>query len=119
MVSFKNLAAVAVSAQAVFASCPYMGSDSTDTVTKRDDATGTDQFLKQFELDDTDSTLTNQFGVPIDDQESLKAGERGPTLLEDFIFREKIMHFGKQKHSHICSASLTIFRPRTSSCTLD
>jgi catalase len=25
----------------------------------------------------------------------LKAGLDGPTLLEDFMFREKIMHFGK------------------------
>lgn len=51
--------------------------------------------LTQFEIDDTDVYLTNAAGVPIEDQESLSAGERGPTLLEDFIFREKIMHFGK------------------------
>ena len=38
--------------------------------------------------------LTTQQGVPVaDDQNSLKIGSRGPTLLEDFHFREKIFHF--------------------------
>lgn len=32
-----------------------------------------------------------------DDQNSLKAGERGPTLLEDFQLREKIMHFDHER----------------------
>ena len=33
--------------------------------------------------------LTTNFGVPIsDNQNSLKAGARGPTLLEDFVLRE-------------------------------
>jgi catalase len=40
---------------------------------------------------------TNQ-GLPIsDDQNSLKAGGRGPTLLEDFILREKITHFDHER----------------------
>jgi|SRR5690554_283005 len=40
---------------------------------------------------------TNQ-GVRIsDNHNSLKAGERGPTLLEDFIFREKITHFDHER----------------------
>lgn len=58
-------------------------------------AASTDDFMAQFEINDTDVYLTNNFGGPIEDQESLSAGERGPTLLEDFIFREKIMHFGE------------------------
>ena len=42
--------------------------------------------------DDAARTMTTQQGVPIaDDQNSLRAGERGPTLLEDFILREKIL----------------------------
>jgi len=45
-----------------------------------------------------DETLTTQQGVPIaDDQNSLKLGERGPTLLEDFHFREKIFHFDHER----------------------
>ena len=40
----------------------------------------------------------NALGVPIaDDQNSLKAGARGPTLLEDFILREKIFHFDHER----------------------
>ncbi len=42
--------------------------------------------------------LTTQQGVPVsDDQNSLKLGERGPTLLEDFHFREKIFHFDHER----------------------
>ena len=43
-------------------------------------------------------TLTTNHGLPIaDNQNSLKAGERGPTLLEDFILREKITHFDHER----------------------
>jgi Catalase len=42
---------------------------------------------------DGESLTTNQ-GTPIsDNQNSLKAGARGPSLLEDFVLREKITHF--------------------------
>jgi catalase len=42
--------------------------------------------------------LTTQQGIPVaDDQNSLKAGSRGPTLLEDFHFREKIFHFDHER----------------------
>jgi len=42
--------------------------------------------------------LTTQAGVRIsDDQNSEKAGVRGPTLLEDFILREKITHFDHER----------------------
>lgn len=42
--------------------------------------------------------LTTNQGTPIaDDQNSLRANPRGPTLLEDFIFREKIMHFDHER----------------------
>jgi catalase len=42
--------------------------------------------------------LTTQQGVPVaDDQNSLKLGSRGPTLLEDFHFREKIFHFDHER----------------------
>ena len=43
-------------------------------------------------------TLTTQQGIPVsDDQNSLKAGRRGPTLLEDFKLREKIFHFDHER----------------------
>jgi catalase len=42
--------------------------------------------------------LTTQQGTPIaDDQNSLRIGSRGPTLLEDFHFREKIFHFDHER----------------------
>ncbi|MDQ8188432.1 catalase [Pelagicoccus sp. SDUM812002] len=42
--------------------------------------------------------LTTGQGLPVsDDQNSLKAGSRGPTLLEDFILREKITHFDHER----------------------
>lgn len=43
-------------------------------------------------------TMTTNHGMPIaDDHNSLKAGVRGPTLLEDFILREKIFHFDHER----------------------
>ncbi|NWK98587.1 catalase HPII [Sphingobium lactosutens] len=42
--------------------------------------------------------LTTNHGVPIsDNQNSLKSGTRGPTLLEDFVLREKIFHFDHER----------------------
>ena len=42
--------------------------------------------------------LTTNQGLPIsDNQNSLKAGDRGPALLEDFILREKITHFDHER----------------------
>ncbi|WP_037544931.1 catalase [Stappia stellulata] len=42
--------------------------------------------------------MTTQQGIPVsDDQNSLKQGTRGPTLMEDFHFREKIFHFDHER----------------------
>ena len=42
--------------------------------------------------------LTTALGAPVaDDQNSLKAGRRGPTLLEDQHFREKLFHFDHER----------------------
>jgi catalase len=46
----------------------------------------------------TENLLTTNQGVVIpDNHNSLKAGVRGPTLLEDFILREKITHFDHER----------------------
>lgn len=46
----------------------------------------------------TGQVLTTNQGVAVgDNQNSLKAGLRGPTLLEDFILREKITHFDHER----------------------
>src|SRR5881392_3248744 len=56
-----------------------------------------DDLLKNTESPKGESMTTNQ-GVRInDDQNSLKAGDRGPTLMEDFILREKITHFDHER----------------------
>jgi catalase len=48
--------------------------------------------------DGTNKFLTTDQGARInDDNNSLKAGERGPSLLEDFILREKITHFDHER----------------------
>jgi catalase len=45
-----------------------------------------------------DEFMTTDQGLKInDDQNSLKSGERGATLLEDFILREKITHFDHER----------------------
>ncbi|WP_327590363.1 catalase [Nonomuraea sp. NBC_00507] len=45
-----------------------------------------------------DRNLTTDQGIPVDDTDnSLKAGTRGPTLMEDFHFREKITRFDHER----------------------
>ncbi|KFZ24448.1 hypothetical protein V502_01073, partial [Pseudogymnoascus sp. VKM F-4520 (FW-2644)] len=53
--------------------------------------------MKDYTIDDTDVFLTSDVGGAFSDQNSLSAGERGPTLLEDFIFRQKITHFDHER----------------------
>ncbi|MDB4996806.1 MAG: Catalase [Myxococcaceae bacterium] len=54
--------------------------------------------LDRARADGTGERLTTNLGVPIaDNQHSLKAGLRGPALLEDFILREKITHFDHER----------------------
>ena len=46
----------------------------------------------------TGEVLTTNQGIPVsDNQNSLKSGVRGPTLLEDFVLREKITHFDHER----------------------
>ncbi|MGK2925677.1 MAG: catalase [Lysobacterales bacterium] len=54
--------------------------------------------LDRVRVDASDQPLTTNQGVPIsDNQNTLKAGLRGPSLLEDFILREKITHFDHER----------------------
>ncbi len=47
---------------------------------------------------DSKQTMTTQTGTPIlDDHNTLKASPRGPALLEDFIFRDKMFHFDHER----------------------
>ncbi len=48
--------------------------------------------------DDSHETMTTQVGMPIsDDQNTLKVGQRGPHLIEDQVFREKIFNFDHER----------------------
>ncbi|ELY4365992.1 catalase HPII [Cronobacter sakazakii] len=54
--------------------------------------------LEAFRKGGENEALTTNQGVRIaNDQNSLRAGTRGPTLLEDFILREKITHFDHER----------------------
>ena len=63
--------------------------------------TGANNKIDELAPNTSDATgqfLTTNHGVKInDDHNSLKAGERGPSLLEDFIFREKMTHFDHER----------------------
>lgn len=57
-----------------------------------------DQQLESARVDLDGTRLTTQQGVRVDHtDDSLSAGERGPTLLEDFHAREKITHFDHER----------------------
>ncbi len=54
--------------------------------------------LDRVRTDSSERAITTNQGVPVaDNQNSLKAGLRGPALLEDFILREKITHFDHER----------------------
>ncbi len=54
--------------------------------------------LDQYSVSNENEKLTTNQGLKINnDQDSLTAGNRGPTLMEDFIFREKITHFDHER----------------------
>jgi catalase len=57
-----------------------------------------DPNLDAVRSDAAGRSLTTNQGVSVgDNQNSLKAGLRGPSLLEDFILREKITHFDHER----------------------
>lgn len=102
-------------ATAVATGCPYMsgklraeddnlcrreGLDKSQAISSIEGTTvATQNFLAQFELNDTNVYMTTDSGAPIDEAVSLKAGSRGPTLLEDFIFRQKLQRFDHERVS--------------------
>jgi hypothetical protein len=85
MVAIGLVVAVGACISIASGACPYMDNDARDLPAShppvRRDATATDEFLSQYEIDDTDVYLTSDVGGPIADHNSLKAGERGPTYV--------------------------------------
>ena len=73
------------------------GSDKTGSVAP-EGVNATIGTLDRVRVDASGQVLTTNQGVPVaDNQNSLKAGLRGPVLLEDFILREKITHFDHER----------------------
>ncbi|GIG68767.1 catalase [Phytomonospora endophytica] len=70
-----------------------MGSAAQDR-----DRTAKDRQLDEVRVDPLQGALTTDQGVPVDDTDnSLTAGERGPSLLQDFHLREKITRFDHER----------------------
>ncbi|MEN5195996.1 catalase [Sphingobacterium faecium] len=56
------------------------------------------QQIQDHTIDNANRVLTTNDGVPINDNNNmLKAGERGPALIEDFIFQDKLAHFDRER----------------------
>ncbi|HEY1179834.1 MAG TPA: catalase, partial [Phytomonospora sp.] len=70
-----------------------MGSTAKDR-----DRTAKDEQLDAVRVDPLQGALTTDQGVVVDDTDnSLTAGERGPSLLQDFHLREKITRFDHER----------------------
>jgi catalase len=82
------------------------GSTTTEDIASRKVGDGSPEIgenplngpLDRVRVDDSARTLTTNQAVKVgDNQDSLKIGLRGPTAMEDFIFREKITHFDHER----------------------
>ncbi len=71
----------------------------TDVVTIHDQKMqrGSGGELHQFAEGDTPVMTTAQGGPVADDQNSLRIGSRGPLVVDDFHFREKMFHFDHER----------------------
>ena len=73
------------------------GLAGTDTL-DRGNTNAKVESLETFRSDATGEALRTNQGVKVsDNQNTLKVGSRGPSLLEDFIMREKITHFDHER----------------------
>jgi catalase len=76
---------------------PSRSSNSKAVIHDQELSRGNGGELHQIAKGDTPPLTTAQGGPVADDQNSVKIGERGPTVLEDFHFREKIFHFDHER----------------------
>ncbi|HMQ30538.1 MAG TPA: catalase [Chloroflexaceae bacterium] len=80
-----------------------MQKDKATPPERSDEASRAEETAKTEKLDrhsehGRDTRLTTNQGARVgDNQNSLRAGARGPTLMEDFIFREKMTHFDHER----------------------
>ena len=76
---------------------PGMVAGTLPTADQGGAASPKEKALSEARLMALDHLTTNQGLRVADNHNSLKAGLRGPTLLEDFILREKITHFDHER----------------------
>ncbi|GAB2828380.1 catalase [Actinocorallia aurea] len=63
-----------------------------------DEQNAKDRQLGAYRVSGDEAPLGTDQGIPVDDTDnSLAAGERGPSLIEDFHLREKITHFDHER----------------------
>ncbi|MDI3320889.1 catalase [Pinibacter soli] len=74
-----------------------MPKSKKDNSSKKNESTKINDLLPDIQSNEDELLTTNQGLKVNDDQNSLKAGSRGATLLEDFILREKITHFDHER----------------------
>ncbi|KAH7354285.1 catalase-3, partial [Plectosphaerella cucumerina] len=79
------------------AQCPFAGVMASAGTPHDTESACSRNHMAAHEIDSTTAFMTTDVGGPIEDQTSLKAGSRGPTLLEDFILRQKITHFDHER----------------------
>ena len=80
------------------ASVPSSSLTATASTLSEFNASSKSGALDRARSDASGQVLTTNQGVAVgDNQNSLKAGLRGPTLMEDFILREKITHFDHER----------------------
>jgi catalase len=73
------------------------GNDSAKKSSAKDKPV-VEKTLEPYRVDSKNQQLTTNTGVKLNDTDNaLRAGARGPTLLEDFHFREKITHFDHER----------------------
>lgn len=79
------------------AQCPFAAGGAG--LQRRDDTSQGSIQDSDVVVDGEDDYMTSDVGGPFTEQRSLKAGRRGPTLMEDFAFRQKMMHFDHERVS--------------------
>lgn len=77
---------------------PGMEPPSAGTMKTPQNTSAKSKSLDAHRSEGENNPLTTNLGVRIaNNQNTLKAGNRGPSLLEDFIMRDKMMHFDRER----------------------
>ena len=72
--------------------------NSKSNQSKNGEGNPKDHQLEPFRVENEGTKMTTNQGLRVsNDEDSLKAGVRGPTIMEDFHLREKITHFDHER----------------------